>query len=291
MSEDKAAKLVEEAKRKVASAESFLGGIFGGTQKLEDASDMFSRAGNAYKMAKAWDKAGAAFVEVANLQNRLQSRHECASQLVEAANCYKKCNVDEAISCLTRAIEIFTDMGRFNIAAKHHMAIAELYETQDANIKEAIQHYEQAADYYRGEESTSSANKCLLKVAHFCAQLEQYEQAIEIYEQCATTALDNTLLKWSAKDYLFKASILNMCVDPLRGAGALDKYQGLYPAFNDSREGKFVQTLLSAHEEQDVEAFTAAVKEYDSISRLDPWLTSMLLRVKRSFLDGEPDLK
>ena len=26
-----------------------------GTQKLEDASDMFSRAGNAYKMAKAWD--------------------------------------------------------------------------------------------------------------------------------------------------------------------------------------------------------------------------------------------
>lgn len=29
----------------------------------------------------------------------------------------------------------------------------------------------------------SSANKCLLKVAHFCAQLEQYEKAIEIYEQ------------------------------------------------------------------------------------------------------------
>ena len=29
----------------------------------------------------------------------------------------------------------------------------------------------------------SSANKCLLKVAHFRAQLEQYEQAIEIYEQ------------------------------------------------------------------------------------------------------------
>lgn len=29
----------------------------------------------------------------------------------------------------------------------------------------------------------SSANKCLLKVGHYSAQLEQYPKAIEIYEQ------------------------------------------------------------------------------------------------------------
>lgn len=29
----------------------------------------------------------------------------------------------------------------------------------------------------------SSANKCLLKVGAYCAQLEQYQKAIEIYEQ------------------------------------------------------------------------------------------------------------
>lgn len=29
----------------------------------------------------------------------------------------------------------------------------------------------------------SSANKCLLKVATYAAQLEQYQKAIEIYEQ------------------------------------------------------------------------------------------------------------
>lgn len=31
--------------------------------------------------------------------------------------------------------------------------------------------------------SLSSANKCLLKVGAYCAQLEQYQKAIEIYEQ------------------------------------------------------------------------------------------------------------
>ena len=32
-------------------------------------------------------------------------------------------------------------------------------------------------------DSSSAANKCLLKVAHFSSELEQYGKAIEIYEQ------------------------------------------------------------------------------------------------------------
>jgi alpha-soluble NSF attachment protein len=37
--------------------------------------------------------------------------------------------------------------------------------------------------FYQGEESNSSANKCMLKVAQYAAQLENYERAIQIYEQ------------------------------------------------------------------------------------------------------------
>ena len=43
--------------------------------------------------------------------------------------------------------------------------IAELFESQTADLDKAMQHYEQAAEYFRGEESHSSANKCMLKVA------------------------------------------------------------------------------------------------------------------------------
>lgn len=50
-------------------------------------------------------------------------------------------------------------------------------------MEKAIQHYEQASDYFRGEENNSSANKCVLKVAMFAAQMENYEKAIQIYEQ------------------------------------------------------------------------------------------------------------
>lgn len=64
----------------------------------------------------------------------------------------------------------------------------------------------------------------------------------------------------------------------------------MFPAFTDSRECKLLKKLLEAHEEQNSEAYTEAVKEFDSISRLDQWLTTMLLRIKKSIQgDGEGD--
>ncbi|KAH1180836.1 hypothetical protein KIL84_001770 [Mauremys mutica] len=142
--EKEALQLLAEADRKVRGSQSFFAGLFGGSSRIEEACDIYARAANMFKMAKNWS---------------------------------------EAINCLIRAIEIYTDMGRFTIAAKHHISIAEIYETELVDIDKAIAHYEQAADYYKGEESNSSANKCLLKVATYAAQLEQYQKAIEIYEQ------------------------------------------------------------------------------------------------------------
>ncbi|MBW00627.1 Alpha-soluble NSF attachment protein, partial [Eschrichtius robustus] len=127
--------------------------------------------------------AGNAFCQAAQLHLQLQSKHDAATCFVDAGNAFKKADPQEAINCLMRAIEIYTDMGRFTIAAKHHISIAEIYETELVDIEKAIAHYEQSADYYKGEESNSSANKCLLKVAGYAAQLEEYQKAVDIYEQ------------------------------------------------------------------------------------------------------------
>uniref|UniRef100_A0A8C3UV07 NSF attachment protein alpha n=2 Tax=Catharus ustulatus TaxID=91951 RepID=A0A8C3UV07_CATUS len=245
----------------------------------------------AFKMAKNWSQAGAAFSRAAQLQLQLQSKHEAASLLVDAGNAFKKADPQEAVNCLLRAIEIYTDMGRFTIAAKHHVAIAEIYESDLGDIHKAIAHYEQAADYYKGEESTSSANKCLLKVAAFAAQLEQFPRAIDIYEQVGAVAMDSPLLKYSAKEHFFRAALCHFCVDMLNCKLAVQRYEEMFPAFSDCRECKLLKKLLDAHEEQNVDAFTDAVREFDSISRLEPALTALLLRVKRSIPGEEQDLR
>jgi hypothetical protein len=51
-----------------------------------------------------------------------------------------------------------------------------------------------------------------------------------------------------------------------------------------------LQELTKACENYDVEAFTNATVEYDSISRLDPWYTSVLLKIKDSIKIESNDL-
>ncbi|XP_023934537.1 alpha-soluble NSF attachment protein [Bicyclus anynana] len=288
--EQKAMQLMAEAEKKLNSSKSFLGSLFGGSSKVEEAVDCYLRAANLFKMSKKWPQAGQAFCLAAQLHLKAGVRHDAATNFVDASNCYKKCDPNEAVSCLLKAIEIYTDMGRFTVAAKQHQNIAELYETECVDLARAMQHYEQAADYFRGEESTSSANKCMLKLAQYAAQLEHYDKAIQIYEQIAKSSLDNSLLKYSAKEYMFRAALCHLCVDILNAQHALEKYCGLYPAFTDTRECKLIKELIEHLEDQNVDAYTEAVKTYDSISRLDQWYTTMLVRIKKQINDN-PDLR
>lgn len=61
--------------------------------------------------------------------------------------------VIDAINCLKIAVDLYTDDGRFTIAAKHQKEIAELYE-QEMDFENSIESYQTAADYYEGEGST-----------------------------------------------------------------------------------------------------------------------------------------
>uniref|UniRef100_A0A8C7IS03 N-ethylmaleimide-sensitive factor attachment protein, alpha b n=1 Tax=Oncorhynchus kisutch TaxID=8019 RepID=A0A8C7IS03_ONCKI len=285
--EKEASALIAEAEKKLKSSQSFFGALFGGSSKMEEACDMYARAANMYKMAKNWCAAGNAFSQAARLHLQMQSKHDAATNFIDAGNAFKKADPQEAINCLNRAIEIYTDMGRFTIAAKHHISIAEIYETELVDI-DTVRSVLQLAFYMGGG---GSANKCLLKVAVYAAQLEQYQKAIEIYEQVGTNAMDSTLLKYSAKDYFFKAALCHFCVDMLNAKLALQKYEEMFPAFSDSRECKLLKKLLDACEEQNVDVYTDAVKEYDTISRLDQWLTTMLLRIKKTIEEDESDLR
>ncbi len=51
-----------------------------------------------------------------------------------------------------------------------------------------------------------------------------------------------------------------------------------------------LQTLLTACEDQNVDDYTNAVRDYDAVSRLDQWYTTMLLRIKKS-IEGESALR
>ncbi|KAJ9160411.1 hypothetical protein P3X46_025815 [Hevea brasiliensis] len=253
-------------------------GLFG--SKFEDAADLFDKAANSFKLAKSWDKAGSTYVKLANCHLKLDSKHEAAQAYVDAAHCYKKTSTNEAISCLGQAVDLFCDIGRISMAARYYKEIGELYESE-ANFEKAIDFYEKAADFFQGEEVTTSANQCKQKVAQFGAQLEQYQKAIEIYEEIARQSLGNNLLKYGVKGHLLNAGICHLCKgDVVAITNALERYQDLDPTFSGTREYKLLADIAAAIDEEDIAKFTDVVKEFDSMTPLDSWKTTLLLRVK-----------
>ena len=67
----------------------------------------------------------------------------------------------------------------------------------------------------------------------------------DLIVQIGASAMDNQLLKYTAKDHFFKACICHLCVDLLNAQNALKKYEEMFPAFADSREYKLVKVRCS----------------------------------------------
>ncbi|KAL2332816.1 hypothetical protein Fmac_014029 [Flemingia macrophylla] len=281
-------------------------GLF--SSKYEDAADLFDKAANSFKLAKTWDKAGSTYLKLASCHLKLESKHEAAQAYVDAAHCYKKTNINEAVSCLNHAINLFCDIGRLSMAARYLKEIAELYESEQ-NIEQALVYFEKSADFFQNEEVTTSANQCKQKVAQFAAQLEQYQKSVDIYEEIARQSLNNNLLKYGVKGHLLNAGICQLCKgDAIAITNALERYQvqifsiihifrlnillvaqffgyvfilqELDPTFSGTREYRLLADIAAAIDEEDVVKFTDVVKEFDSMTPLDSWKTTLLLRVK-----------
>jgi len=290
----KADQLLAEANRKLFSGSGLVTKVFSlfssGQSNIEDAIELYIRAANILKMEKEWSEAGKIFNKVGDLHLDLGNKHDAATKFSDASNCFKKSNPTEAVNCLLKAINIYTDMGRFSVAARHHVMVAEIYEGENADIEKAVEHYSKAADYYQCEESNTSANRCLLNVARYAAQLEQYDRAIQIYESIGQSSLDNNLLKYGAKEHFLRAGLCHLCVDALNAQIAIKRYEEMSPAFSDSRECKLLKDLSNKIEAQDVDGFSEVVQDYDSISHFDSWYTTLLLRIKNK-ITSDDDLK
>jgi alpha-soluble NSF attachment protein len=262
--------------------------VFGGN-KYEDAAELLEKACNNYKLAKMWREAASAFELLADCHLKSDSKHDAASAMVDAANANKKVSVDAAIANLRRAVEFFNDMGRLSIAAKHLKDIGDISE-KEGKMEVALQAYTEAGDLYAGEESSSTANACLLKVAEISATLGDHRAAVERFETVGKQSMGNNLLRFSVKGYLLNAGVCRLCyqtADEVKRA--LEKYDDIDPSFGTSRECVLLNALADAAELGDQDAFATALAEYDSMSRLDPWKTKLLLVAKQRIAQAEED--
>ena len=87
------------------------------------------------------------------------------------------------------------------------------------------------------------ANKYYLKVADLAAIEADYYKAIGFYEKVGKVSIDNNLMKWSVKDYFFKAGICHLAsgvclIPPMKQNVSLADCLWLGPRCDQSCFGK-----------------------------------------------------
>ncbi|KAG9205243.1 vesicular-fusion protein S17 [Epicoccum nigrum] len=258
--------------------------FFGGRQdKYEAAAEQFVQAANAFRMQKMSKEAGEAFEKAAAVQRQnLNEPDDEANSLTEAFKAYRKDDPEAAARCLDKAIAHYCSKGNFRRAATHKQNLAELYEIELGDNARAGAAYEEAAGWYESDNAEALANKLWLKTADLVAlEGKDYYKAISLYEKVAKTSISNNLMRWSVKEYLLKAGICQLCTGDQVGVNAaLDRYRELDPSFSQQREHQLLCDLAAAVQDGDQEMFADKLFQFDQLSKLDKWKTTLLLRVK-----------
>lgn len=97
-------------------------------------------------------------------------------------------------------------------------------------------------------------------------------------------------MKYSVKDYFLKAGICHLASGDLVAAQrALERYTEMDPQFSTQRECMLLKDLCEAVEAKSQEQFTDKLFQYDQVSKLDKWKTTILVRVKNSIEEAEDE--
>ncbi|KAI4203259.1 MAG: hypothetical protein LQ350_001956 [Teloschistes chrysophthalmus] len=266
--------------------------FFGGkTDKWESAVELYTQAANAFRMQKQGKEAGQAFERAASIQtSKLSEPDDAANTLTEAYKSYRKTDPEDAARVLSQAITHYTSKGNFRRAATNQQNLAEIYEIELGDNKRAVEAFDVAAGWYENDNAEALSNKLWLKVGDLSALEGDYQRGVECYEKVARSAVSNNLMKWSVKDYFLKAGICHLASgDNVATSRALDTYRDLDPTFPSTREHQLLSDLAEAVEQGDQEVFTDKLFQYDQLSKLDKWKTTLLLRVKEGIEEKGED--
>jgi alpha-soluble NSF attachment protein len=274
--------LVHKAEQKLKGG--FLA-CLAGSRRYEEASELYEQAATQFKISRDWQEAANCYSQCAHCSSVLGSNSDEARYFEEAGGMLKKISTAQAVEQYEKAIGIHSACGSFQRSGKLLMSIAELYEAENLQDKMVKEYYKRAAEMFElDDHGKSNLSKCMHKVALFAAKDGDLEEAIKIFENEGVKATQNSMLQYGAKEHFLNAGILHLVGgDSVTVNIALERYQGLDPRFESSREGLLLSALAEALEGQDADLFVDKLSEYDGVTKLDPWRTQFLVKVKDQF--------
>ncbi|KAH8740175.1 hypothetical protein FG386_001836 [Cryptosporidium ryanae] len=307
---EEAQEIFRRAEKASRGSSGFLSSFFSGGPDYDNAIQLYLESGNKYKMLKSWVESCECFNRAADLSLKQNDFIGASNYYTECGNIMKRTNLQKSIPYYLKAVELYNKSGRFSQSGKLFKDIAESLENE-YRYEESCEYYKKAADLFDMDEYRKSAySSCILKYADIVSlcvseqndasnlSTDKLYESMKIYEEEAKKALGNSLIKYNAKEYLFKSFLIVLSLDdPVDAQIKFDKYSNIDQSFRGSQQGKLCSSILGilekkqkpSDEQEDslyrnslVEEFTQVIEEYNSIYPFDDWKVHFLSIVKKN---------
>ncbi|PKC74435.1 TPR-like protein [Rhizophagus irregularis] len=244
--------------------------------------------------------------EVAIRAKGKKDYHTAARSFLSAAKQFKKIgdesNLLEAANCYEDAYKAFQQVKQNDKALEALETAASIHEKNIRQSTRAARIYEILADQYKKSNSSQYSLEKALKVpadlfeldgdgrflfslisqAELSAEIGYYEQAIDLFDNIMTLSVNDSVLSYKTKSYIFWQCLCIIALDDwVRLEKQFKQSVEQYPSFADSRECAFINNLIQSKNSCDPSEFSTACKEYDQLTTLTPWQTHILLEAKK----------
>jgi len=267
----KAQQLEQEATRKLQ------GGCNGrSVHNVEDAADLYVKAGNLFKTIKMYDNAVIDFTTAADLHAQMDNSFQAAKLYKDASLLCKKNSSDaNFIHYAGLAVELWCTSGNFSTAANLQKDVAAFYE--EGNILDkALAAYEKAYDLASAADLEATAQSYQQKVADINALCGNFTQAADSYLELAQRCVKSTLGKYRVEEYITKCCLCHLAQTDIVGAKrALERGSAL------ARLTKLtmLEECTELVSQSDLEAFKDVAQKIATACP-DRWYSAMLMKIE-----------
>ncbi|UKZ86137.1 uncharacterized protein TrAFT101_001976 [Trichoderma asperellum] len=278
--------LIQQAEKLVSKGSggwSFLGGS---DDKFWDAARLFKEAAQAYERQGQNIEAGKTYERAAAVREKnLKELGDAADSYVEASDAYRRDDPEAAIRCRERAFALIqqsTSESKQTRLSRVKEILGQIYEHDLKDLKRAREAYKEAAERLPKARELN-ANKLFTQYADLAALDEDYYVAIETYDRIINSMIGNQTMKWSLSTYCFKAGVCHLATGDLVGTRrAIEGYRQKDVEFSSQYKYKLIEDLCGAIEAHDQDQFGEILFQFDRTSRLEPWMTAILVKVKNA---------
>ncbi|KAL6910369.1 soluble NSF attachment protein [Trichoderma evansii] len=278
--------LLQQAEKLVSKGSggwSFLGGS---DDKFWDAARLFKEAAQAYERQGQNIEAGKTYERAAAVREKnLKELGDAADSYVEASDAYRRDDPEAAIRCRERAFALIqqsTSESKQTRLSRVKEILGQIYEHDLKDLKRARESYKEAAERLPKARELN-ANKLFTQYADLAALDEDYYVAIETYDRIINSMIGNQTMKWSLSTYCFKAGVCHLATGDLVGTRrAVEGYRQKDVEFSSQYKYKLIEDLCGAIEAHDQDQFGELLFQFDRTSRLEPWMTAILIKVKNA---------